>query len=73
MPPELIEGIETFLEYCNNQCYHEALCNVTPIEVSYDWRVDDMALREEAKQQTLQERCEHDYQWRESNKSKLVR
>ncbi len=68
-----MDGIEIFLEYYNNQRNHEALCNVTPIDESYDWRENNMARRKKVKQETLQTSYKHNHQWRESNKSKLIR
>jgi len=36
MPSELRQAIESFAEYYNHRRYHEALANVTPVDVYFD-------------------------------------
>ena len=70
LPSALKEAIEKFVEYYNNQRYHEALGNVTPADVYFGRREDIMARRKEAKRKTLQARCEHNRMLRELDRSR---
>jgi len=44
-PDELIDHIDLFVDYYNNQRYHEALNNLTPVDVYYG-KARGMMLRE---------------------------
>jgi transposase InsO family protein len=39
-PDELIDQLDLFIEYYNNNRYHEALQNLTPADVYYDRKYD---------------------------------
>ena len=68
MPSELRQAIESFVEYYNNQRYHEALGNVTPADVYHDRRDDILTRRKEVKRRTLQGRKEYNHKMRELDK-----
>lgn len=56
LPEELEQQIGTFVDYYNNQRYHESLNNVTPADV---WCGRDKAIvkeREKIKKQTIKKR-----------------
>jgi transposase InsO family protein len=56
MPSELEEAIRVFVEYYNNQRYHEGIGNVTPHDVYAGKHVEIQHRRKEAKSRTLQAR-----------------
>ena len=55
-PEELIEALDNFVHYYNNERYHESLDNVTPADVY--WRRKDQILRrrEKTKNQNIKMR-----------------
>jgi len=53
MPWELEREIERFVNYYNNERYHEALNNVTPADVYYGRHHQIITRREQLKRQTL--------------------
>ena len=65
MPSELQGSIDRFVNYYNHERYHEALSNVTPVDV-YRGRKDDiLTRRKEAKRRTLRARKEYNRKLRE--------
>ena len=55
-PSELQRAIAEWVEYYNNQRYHEALKNVTPADVYFGRAKEVKTRREEIKQATLEAR-----------------
>jgi len=55
-PDELRSSIEPFVNYYNNQRYHESLNNVTPADVYFGRSEDVLNRRKEVKLQTIKER-----------------
>jgi len=55
-PDELRLSIEAFVNYYNNQRYHESLNNVTPADVYFGRSEDVLNRRKEVKLQTIKER-----------------
>ncbi len=53
LPGELEHEIEQFVEYYNNQRYHESLDNLTPADVYYGRDLDILSKRDEIKKRTL--------------------
>jgi transposase InsO family protein len=53
LPGELEREIEQFVEYYNNQRYHESLDNVTPADVYYGRVKEILTRREDIKKRTL--------------------
>lgn len=59
MPWELEQEIERFVNYYNNERYHESLDNVTPADVYYGRHKHIITTREQLKLQTLTARKRH--------------
>jgi len=55
-PDELADQIDLFIEYYNNQRYHEALNNLTPVDVYYGKAREIMARREKIRKNTMLQR-----------------
>jgi transposase InsO family protein len=55
-PWELDQAIEAFVEYYNNQRYHESLENLTPADVYFGRSEEVLSKREKIKRETLQAR-----------------
>jgi putative transposase len=56
LPGELEHALEQFVEYYNNQRYHESLENVTPADVYYGRDKEILTKREEIKKRTMRQR-----------------
>ena len=56
LPWELEEEIEKFVEYYNNERYHESLGNLPPAAVFFGWAKRHLNEREEIKQKTIERR-----------------
>jgi len=68
IPSELQGAIDRFVGYDNHERYHEALSNVTPVDV-YRGRKDDiLTRRKETKRRTLRARKEYNRKLRELDK-----
>ena len=52
-PTELKEAIADFVDYYNNQRYHESLDNMTPTDVFYGKEEELKSKREKIKQETM--------------------
>jgi len=65
MPGELEEAIRQFVEYYNDQRYHEGLGNVTPHDVYTGKHLETIRKRKEAKSRTLAERRDYNKAVRE--------
>ncbi|RYH05471.1 transposase [Tropicimonas sp. IMCC6043] len=48
--------IEAFVDYYNNQRYHESLGNLTPADVYHGRGAQILSMREEIKKQTIRKR-----------------
>jgi hypothetical protein len=68
MPSELRQAIESFVQYYNQQRYHEYLC-VAPADVYYGRKDDIPVRRKEAKQRISQARRGHNRALRELDKT----
>ncbi len=55
-PGDLIKALSEFIEYYNNQRYHESLGNLTPADVYYGRDREILKKRKEIKEKTLSER-----------------
>ena len=58
-PDELIGQIDLFIYYYNKQHYHEALNNLTPVDVYYGKAIEIMTRRERVKKNTMRQRRRH--------------
>tara|TARA_Y100001956_G_scaffold43686_1_gene42617 strand:- start:395 stop:694 length:300 start_codon:yes stop_codon:yes gene_type:complete len=56
LPGELERQIEAFVEYYNNQRYHESLGNLTPADVYFERDQQFLKQREEIKRKTVRTR-----------------
>ena len=56
LPGELEQEIERFVEYYNNQRYHESLENLTPADVYNGRRRQCLSIRDMIKRKTLKAR-----------------
>jgi transposase InsO family protein len=52
-PSELEAQVRVFVDYYNNDRYHEALNNVTPADVYYGRDLEVLERREQIKQKTM--------------------
>ena len=52
-PSQLAEAIEDFVEYYNNQRYHESLDNMTPVSIYYGKQKEVQSKREKIKRDTM--------------------
>ena len=55
-PDELVDQIDLFIEYYNHQRYHEALNNLTPVDVYCGKARQIMARREKIRKNTMRQR-----------------
>ncbi|MFC1733376.1 IS3 family transposase [candidate division KSB1 bacterium] len=69
-PEELEKEIAAFVEYYNNNRYHEFLNNLTPADVYYGRDEKIISMREKIKQQTMKLRREYNLK-KEGNKKHL--
>ena len=60
-PDELNNQIGLFIEYYNNDRYHEALNNLTPADVHYGRSRDILTRRKRIKKQTMIQRRGDNY------------
>ena len=58
-PWELEQAIAAFVEYYNNQRYHESLDNLVPADVYFGREKEVLSRREQIKEKTLSERRSH--------------
>jgi transposase InsO family protein len=56
LPGDLERQIEAFVDYYNNQRYHESLGNLTPADVYHGRGAQILSMREEIKKQTIRNR-----------------
>ena len=68
MPSEFQGAIDRFVSYYNHERYHEALGNVTPVDVYYGRKDAILTRRKETKRRTLQARKEYNRKLRELDK-----
>jgi len=73
MPSELQGAIDRFVNYYNHERYHEALGNVTPVDVYYGRKDDILTTRKEAKRRTLRARKEYNRKLRELDQGNPTR
>jgi transposase InsO family protein len=52
-PSQLAEAIDDFVEYYNNQRYHESLENMTPVSIYYGKEKEVQSKREKIKRETM--------------------
>ena len=55
-PDELVDQIDLFIDYYNNDRYHEALNNLTPADVYYGRKREILSRREKIKKITMLQR-----------------
>ncbi|MGB5873688.1 MAG: integrase core domain-containing protein [Bacteroidota bacterium] len=59
LPGELEQEINRFIEYYNNERYHESLNNVTPADVYCGRYKEVITRREQLKRETMKHRRQH--------------
>ncbi|MGB2960051.1 MAG: integrase core domain-containing protein, partial [Bacteroidota bacterium] len=59
LPEELEQEINRFIEYYNNERYHESLNNVTPADVYFGRYQEVITRREQLKRETMKHRRLH--------------
>ena len=62
-PWELEQALEAFVEYYNNERYHEALENLTPADVYAGKSEEVLSRREQIKEETLRKRRCQNLNW----------
>ena len=60
-PDELTDQLDLFIDYYNNDRYHEALNNLTPADVYYGRGRDILARRKRIKKNTMLQRRKYNY------------
>jgi transposase InsO family protein len=55
-PWELDQAIQAFVEYYNQERYHESLNNLTPADIYFGRRKEVLSRREKIKEETIQAR-----------------
>ena len=60
-PDELIDQLNLFIQYYNNDRYHEALQNLTPADVYYGKSRDVLSRRKRIKKNTMLQRRRYNY------------
>jgi hypothetical protein len=60
-PDELIDQLDPFIQYYNNDRYHEALQNLTPADVYYGRSRDILSRRKRIKKKTMLQRRRYNY------------
>jgi len=60
-PDELVDQIDLFIEYYNHQRYHEALNNLTPVDVYCGKAREIMARREKIRKNTMLQRRRYNH------------
>jgi len=60
-PDELINQIDLFIDYYNNQRYHEALNNLIPADVYYGKAREILTRRERVKKNTMRQRRRYNF------------
>jgi transposase InsO family protein/transposase-like protein len=71
LPWELEQEIRRFVDYYNNERYHESLDNVTPADVYYGRREQILTRREKIKERTLRDRKQYNLSQTISQKPSL--
>jgi transposase InsO family protein len=71
LPGELGQEIDRFVQYYNNQRYHESLDNVTPADVYYGRQQEIITRREKLKRRTLKARKKYNLSQTNRLKSSL--
>jgi len=60
-PDELIDQLDLFIQYYNNDRYHEALQNLTPADVYYGRSRNILSRRKRIKKKTMLQRRRYNY------------
>ena len=60
-PDELTDQLDLFIDYYNNDLYHEAINNLTPADVYYGRGRDILARRKRIKKNTMLRRRKYNY------------
>ena len=60
-PDELTDQLNLFIDYYNNDRYHEALNNLTPADVDYGRGREILARRKRIKKNTMLQRRRYNY------------
>ena len=60
-PEELTDQLDLFIDYYNNERYHEALQNLTPADVYFGRGRDILSRRERIKKNTVLQRRRYNY------------